>query len=431
MAEADGLSVEDAAIAAAKINFFVRLAWQHYWWPETMDIERRTFRAAWAANTTYAAGEQVFYIADGQYYQAMQPSTGQTPSTGSDGNYTPNLAYWFPVQGCYGGSDYSATGTYVLGSTVRNPTDGLFYGLYRITNGVTVSGAGVAAANGVYVWDGTQYTAANGYIIYLRTTVDLSGNITGYAWQLADNTSTNLYQNGAFVLPEPSPAGTWTESFDGSYDPPPSVAITDPIAGTTPPFTSAYWTVLTPFIRSIDYEQAGETALGLVRFVWPRDPEIHRVDCPLEFALRDDFVQVYGCVNVVWLEFQGRVPEFTNLIYDSTQGYSAGVTRYDTTTGDCWTTLVAVTPGQSPSATPAKWSKVDFPYVLAEYVAQSAYAMMTDREQETPENFSIQQSAGYPLLLVEMDNIERKQGQTRQLNVRSGRRGVAMTPFST
>jgi len=54
-------------------------------------------------------------------------------------------------------------------------------------------------------------------------------------------------------------------------------------------------------------------------------------------------------------------------------------------------------------------------------VAQSAYAMLTDREQETPENFAVENGAGWPLLAAELDRIERQQGQTRQLKVVSGR----------
>jgi hypothetical protein len=336
MAEADGLSVEDMAIAVAKINFFVRLGWLHYWWPETMSIEQRSFRPAYDGSAVVATNE-VFFPADCQYYQALQNSTGQVPANLVNGGYVANAPYWALSQGSYAGDDWAANTVYVSTgdaiSIVRNPGDGLFYQC-----------------------------------------------IVGHT---SDDT-----------------------------------------------FNPANWGVLTPFTRSIDYEQANKTALGLVRFVWPRDPRVNRGDIPQEFALREDYVQVYGCVNAPWLEFQGRAPEFTNLIYDDSLSYGAGVTRYDDTTGDCWTTLVSVAAGESPTSAPAKWSKVQMPYVLAEYVAQSAYAMMTDREQETPENFSIQNTAGYPLLLVEIDNIERKQGQTRQLNVKRGMSGVAMTPYS-
>jgi hypothetical protein len=337
MSEADGLSTEDAAIAAAKINFFVRLGWPHYWWPDTMNLEQRTFRPAYSAATAYVVTDEVFFPADGQYYQALQSSTGQAPATLVNGGYEANAPYWARSAGSYAGEDWASGVAYVsTGSTpsiVRNPGDGLFYQC------------------------------------------------------IVDHTS------------------------GGSFD-------------------ATKFGLLTSFVRSIDYEQTDETAIGLVRFVWNANPEINRNAQPQEFSLRADFIQVYGCVNVVWLEFQRRVPEFTNLIYDTTLSYGAGVTRYDTETGDCWTTLEPISPGESPTDAPSSWSKVEFPYVLAEYAAQSAYAMMTDREQETPENFGIQNAAGYPLLAVEMDNLERKQGQTRQLNVRNGARGVAMTPFS-
>ena len=55
---------------------------------------------------------------------------------------------------------------------------------------------------------------------------------------------------------------------------------------------------------------------------------------------------------------------------------------YDTATGDYWTSNQSISAGESPTTNPEKWDKVEFPYFLAEYVAQSAYAMLTDREYD-------------------------------------------------
>lgn len=327
MGEAGGLHTEDVAIASAKINLFVRLGWQMYWWPDTMaEITARTFRAVYDG-TAVVAGDERFFPADGQYYQALQASTGQAPALLVNGGYVANAPYWAASAGSYAGEDWVTGGVYVATasgpSIVRNPEDGLFY---QCIVGHTAGG----------VFDPTKFA------------------------------------------------------------------------------------VLTPFVRSLEYAQAGETALGLVRFVWDRNPEVNRFARPQKFRTRPDFIQVLGCANVIFPEFQLRVPVFTSVLRDDTTSYGANVTLYDTETGDCWTTKEAVSAGESPTSAPSSWDRVAFPEVLAEYVAQSAYAMMTDREQETPENFSIQNAAGYPLLVAEMDNLERKQGQTRQLNVQTG-----------
>lgn len=326
MGEADNLHSEDAALASAKINLFLRLGWQHYWWPETMAIEERTLRPKYNSATAYVVTNEVFFPADRQYYQALQPVTGQAPALLVNGGYVANAPYWAASAGSYAADDWVTGQAYVSTasgpSIVRNPDDGLIY----------------------------------------QCIVDHTSGV--------------------------------------SFDP-------------------TKFALLTAFVRSLDYEQTDETPIGLVRFIWDRNPEINRHAQPQKFHTRTGFIQVLGCQNILFPEFQLRVPEFTATIRDDALSYGAGVTLYDPATGDCWTTTEAVSPGESPTTTPSSWSKVEFPYVLAEYVAQSAYAMLTDREQETPENFSVQMSAGYPLLVQEIDNIERKQGQTRQLNVQS------------
>lgn len=194
-------------------------------------------------------------------------------------------------------------------------------------------------------------------------------------------------------------------------------------AGAT--FDATKFGILTPFVRSIDYEQAGKTPLGEVRFIWDRNPETNRYAQKMMFRLRPDFVQVQGTANVVWVEFRRRPNVYTTVLWSASATYTAGATIYDPATGDCWTANTTTTAGENPTSAPAKWDKVEFPYLFAEYTALSAYASLVNREEQAeangPENFSLQLAAGYPLLQLELDKIERQQGQVRQLNVRTGR----------
>lgn len=322
---ADGLSVEDATLSAAKINLFVRLAWEYYWWPDLMLIEKRTFRPAWVSGTTYAAGAEVYFTTGecGEYYQALT-STSLPPLTGG----VLNASAWALCEQSYTATVWATGQGFAVGDQTINPNDGEFY-----------------------------------------------------------------------------------------------QCLTAHTAGAT--FDASLWGLLTPFVRSLDYEQTDETALGELRFIWDRNPEVHRAAQGVPFRLRADYVQVLGTSNVVWVEFRQRPNTYTNAVIASTATYTSGAQIYDPTTGENWLATAMATAGQSPTTNPEKWSLVPFPYYFVEYVAASVYAALTNKESsaqaQQPENYTVPLSAGAPFLLAEIDKIERQQGQTRQLNVKSGR----------
>jgi hypothetical protein len=81
-AQAD--STELAQIATL-IAGRVRVYWEHYWWPETMQSEARPYRAAYASGTTYAQSDEVYYPTTGLYYTAIGATTGNVPT---------NATYW-------------------------------------------------------------------------------------------------------------------------------------------------------------------------------------------------------------------------------------------------------------------------------------------------------------------------------------------------
>lgn len=333
------MDVEDASLALAKVNLFTRLGWEHFPHPETVNVEKRTFRSVWLSTTTANAGDEYYDNNSQQYYCSLHSANTVSPTTpGDPSTVNPD---WALSQAEYAADDWVSGDTYNVGDQARDPNDGNFY----------------------QVWSGP---------------------------------------------------------YSGS---------------TSPSVTAANWGLLKPFIRSIDYDQTlngvAQTSIGQLLYVWDRDPReawVHRFPpLPMTFRMRTTYYQVLGCAAVVWAEFQTRAPVFAGPTRDDVTAYTTGTEVYDSVTvdsgtGDYWIANQNINPGESPTSVPAKWNKVTMPYYLAEFVAQSAYAQLVDKEQEQPENFTVQQAAGYPLLAAEIDHIERRQGQTRQLNVKLGRR---------
>lgn len=180
--------------------------------------------------------------------------------------------------------------------------------------------------------------------------------------------------------------------------------------------------ILTPFVRSLEYEQAGQTPIGECKAIWDKHPHYDLSARRVggrgpDFRARPDFLQVLGTEAIIYPEFRRPCPVFSGATRDDEETYASGEQLYDSATGNFWIANQSIAAGESPTTHPEKWDQVNFPWYLAEYVAQTVYAMLTNQEQETPENFSVQLTAGYPLLLAELDKVERQQGQTRQLNV--------------
>jgi len=182
-------------------------------------------------------------------------------------------------------------------------------------------------------------------------------------------------------------------------------------AGAT--FDASKFGVLTPFQRFIDYNQTGETPIWEAPSVCAsrRDPRVFPGNpWTISTGRNDRGITFPGCtVNVVWLRFWGAPPVFTSTSFSSTTAYAAGVTIYDPTTGDCWTSTAATTAGQSPSSTPAKWSKVEFPFVLSAYAKRMAQADVL-RDQKQTSRAQDEQLAAEDELQDELDKALDGQG---------------------
>lgn len=120
----------------------LRTGWSYWWWPPLCPIEKRYYRAAWDAGTTYAAGDEVMYAPTQSYYIALQGSLNEAPA---DSEAVTNLTYWAELEPAYpSATEYDSDVNYVAGdqvtyagevyqcySPIRNapPTDTDYWGL--------------------------------------------------------------------------------------------------------------------------------------------------------------------------------------------------------------------------------------------------------------------------------------------------------------
>lgn len=124
-----GLGRED--IGTAELALFrtfhdrrLQAAWELERWPEICPVEERQFRQDWDAVTTYAAGDERFDTASGNYFQSLQAGNLNNPPTTLG---VENSAFWAACRTSYGASDWIALSTYAVGGQVRNPSTGLYY----------------------------------------------------------------------------------------------------------------------------------------------------------------------------------------------------------------------------------------------------------------------------------------------------------------
>lgn len=146
--------------------------------------------------------------------------------------------------------------------------------------------------------------------------------------------------------------------------------------------------VLTPFNRSLSFEQEGQTPIGAVKGVHRRDPRVHP-DRPgtLNHRVNQSGLVVlpgpYVVPVTVWVEFRLRPPQYTSTPWvqpTSGNGYDLGALVYyqgqvfRSAFGDNEAVVDGVT----------NWIEVGFPEILAEHCQLAAAALqLTDQKQQS------------------------------------------------
>ena len=133
---------------------------------------------------------------------------------------------------------------------------------------------------------------------------------------------------------------------------------------------------LTAFDKYVGYTQSGETEIDGVKQASRRDPRTFPEN-PWRIAVTKSNRGIQFPTEApgeVWLQFRTVPPVFTSTKRSDTTTYASGVTVYDVATGDCYTSNAAIAAGESPTTHPAKWDVVEFPMVLADFVARAVQA---------------------------------------------------------
>jgi hypothetical protein len=181
---------------------------------------------------------------------------------------------------------------------------------------------------------------------------------------------------------------------------------------------TAYWTRLVPFERRIDYvagnQGDGATPLGRIRRAWDANPRIHTDAVWRNVRLVHNGVIVDGKWPYVWLEFRLRPNEFLGSNYAAGTSYSPGDTIYYAADGDFYINIQGTS--SQPPTNASYWTKLQFPLVLRDAVAQAAMADMLKVSGQTSK-YGAEIQEARRLLIIELDRIERQQGQAENLNV--------------
>jgi hypothetical protein len=151
----------DAATFALLRTFHDRrlqTAWEIHRWPDLCPIEKRTYREAWSATTTYAAKDECYDLASGNYFQSLKAANlNQAPTIAG----VENAAYWAACANAYSAADWVTGTDYTIGQQVKNALTGIYYQA-RTNHTAGATFAGDLAAN----WG--ELTPFNKYIAYAQ-----------------------------------------------------------------------------------------------------------------------------------------------------------------------------------------------------------------------------------------------------------------------
>lgn len=379
------------------INRRLRFAWEYYWWPELTTVEQRQFRTSYASSTSYSAPtltatSEVYYIPTGQYYQALRAMPlSVTSITRSSSTAT-----------------LTTTAAHGLATGDRVQVQGAAETEYNIIATITVTGASTFT----YEVTGTPSTPATGTITVGVHCATAAGTVIPSYWaeSLGQYSGTDWAEGESYALGD-IVRYDQTDRFYACHTAHTSTSVLIPSATGS----SSRWGVLTPFVRDVDYEQTAQTAIGEIRAVWPQNPRLvpRGSMTQIRCDLTDTGIIVRGGENRPWIEFRLQPPSFTGSAWSSASiSYAEDDQVYYDTTGDFYKAAQAHTSDGAKVPTDTTfWTRIDFPYVLAEYVAQGAYADALGKGEGQQDKYGTEADEAFIFLERELDKLTRAQGQ--------------------
>lgn len=391
-----GANTDDTAALNRYINSRYREFWERFFWPEWTVVERRLFRPQYNGASTYAISAEVFYWPTEGYYQSLraQPLTLDTLTRSGTTATATILA----------GHNLSTGDRPIITISGVTPTD--FNGTWSAT--IT------SATTFTYTLPADPGADGSGTMLAGINPADASDQVVEEYWAVSqgrysasDWAATATYAVGQQVF----------QRLDGNF-----YQCIAAHSNQQPPNTT-YWGVLTAFERDIDLDSgatsnqgASATRIGEVKTVWDEHP--WRVEDARTQAFQQtyDGLLVRGAEPVVWLEFRLRPVDFTGANWATGTSYIVGDQVYYTTGGDYYVCIQATTSALPTDA--SFWTKLDFPYVLKDAVAQAAFADLLKSSGKTSK-WADELRESFRILQREFDKLERQQGQTTNLNVQT------------
>lgn len=183
------------------------------------------------------------------------------------------------------------------------------------------------------------------------------------------------------------------------------------VMGTEVPGTSSDWEEITDFEKYVEYAQEGQDTIAEVIAIWSGNPRTRAASLLVPYWLSDQGIQFNAADvgNSVWLEFRLPQSVFTAETYDAGATYVPPETVYFPDTGECYQAIEA-TIGDDPSLSEDKWTRIQFPEMLAGYVIEAATALGLSEDGQAAAARSRRNDAEL-LLKREMARIAITQGQ--------------------
>jgi hypothetical protein len=146
---------------------------------------------------------------------------------------------------------------------------------------------------------------------------------------------------------------------------------------------TTWWAEATGLSKTVNFVQAGKTAIGTVNAVTLHDPRLQPASANVPYVRREGALQVVGVAQTsVWVRFTRREPRFTSTAYASGTTYATGDVVYDSATGLCYESLTDSNTGNAVTDT-TNWQAQEIPYFGQRFLIRAALADLYEgKDQE-------------------------------------------------
>ena len=130
----------------------------------------------------------------------------------------------------------------------------------------------------------------------------------------------------------------------------------------------------------VPFIQSGQTTIATVFGVWDANPKVKETALEVPYYLSENGVQLEKNRTTAWVFYRQPHAQVTGNLYSNASGtnYAVGDQAYDNTAGNFYEATEAITgdgtTDNSPTAQPSKWSVVEIPDVLRNYLIRGAFA---------------------------------------------------------